>query len=70
MPITAGAIVEAKTATGELVRLRALGEPTRGRDFAVVWVCTEEEFRRAEEEGDEAEGLPWPLDAVTILEPA
>ncbi len=47
-----------------------MGPPTRGKDFPVVWVCTEEEYRRAEQEHDEADGLPWPLDAVKELEPA
>ncbi len=58
--ITAGTAVEVTTATGEQVRMRALGRPVRGRDFPVLWVCTEEEYGR----GAEVKGVPWPLDAV------
>lgn len=70
MAIERGTLLEAKTAGGELVVLRALGSPVRGRDFPVVWVCTEEEYERSDREHDEADGLPWPLDAVEELEPA
>lgn len=31
------------------------------------WVCTKAEWRRAQEGSDEADGLPWPLDAVREL---
>jgi hypothetical protein len=67
MAIGVGTLVEAVTATGERVRLRAVGRPTRGRDFPVVWVCTEEEFREAEQGGHPVKGLPWPLDAVEAV---
>jgi len=70
MTIERGTTLEARTASGDLVMMRALGKPVRGRDFPVVWVCTEEEYTRAEEAQDEADGLPWPLDAVTVLETA
>lgn len=70
MAIERGSLVDATTAGGERVVLRALGGPVKGRDFPVVWVCTEEEWQRSEREGNEADGLPWPLDAVTELEPA
>jgi len=66
--IEAGSVVEAVTATGERVRLRAVGRPTRGRDFPVVWVCTEEEFQEAEKAGRPVKGLPWPLDAVEAVD--
>lgn len=39
----------------------------RGRDFPVVWVCTEEEFQEAEQGGHPVKGLPWPLDAVEAV---
>lgn len=42
----------------------ALGRPVRGMDFPVVWVCSEEDF------SDDERGLPWPLDAVRVLESA
>jgi hypothetical protein len=69
MTIRRGSVVAATTAAGETIYLRALGEPTQGRDFAVLWVCTEEEWNRANVEGDDADGLPWPTDAITELQP-
>ena len=59
MAITDGSPLEAVTASGELVQMRATGAPVRGHDFPVVWVCTEREYNRGG-----AEGIPWPLDAV------
>lgn len=70
MAINSGTVLEARTAGGDLVRMRALGAPTQGRDFQVVWVCTEDEWDRAKRAGDEPDGLPWPLDAIKELEPA
>lgn len=68
MEITTGTLLEARTASGATVRLRAIGPPQRGRDFPVVWVCTEEEYERSQAASDEPDALPWPLDAVTVLE--
>jgi hypothetical protein len=68
MEIARGIQLDATTATGDIVRLRALDHPVRGRDIPVVWVCTEDEYWRAERDGDEADGLPWPLDAVEVVE--
>ncbi len=70
MTITRGTHLLATTASGAEVPMRALGEPVEGRDFPVVWVCTEEEFDRSHRAGEEADGLPWPLDAVRVLAPA
>lgn len=64
MDITKGTQLLATTAAGNTVRLRALRAPTKGRDFPVVWVATEEEYDRARRSGDEPDGLPWPLDAL------
>lgn len=64
MTINRGDVLEATTASGVVEHLRALGAPSRGHDFPVVWVCTEDEWRRSQSAGDEADGLPWPLDAV------
>ncbi len=47
--------------------MRALGRPIQGRDFPVVWVCTDNEWERANAAGDDPDGLPWPLDAVHQL---
>ena len=69
MEITAGVTLEVTTASGARVKMRALGAPTQGHDFLVVWVCTEHEYERAQAEGDEPDGLPWPLNAVRLVEP-
>lgn len=61
MAITKGTVVEVRTATGEFVKMRALGSPTLGRDFLVVWVCSEENYSA---EGDVPRALPWPAKAV------
>ena len=47
--------------------MRATGSPTRGRDFPVVWVCTEQEYEQAQVSGQPVAGMPWPLDAVKEL---
>lgn len=67
MAITRGDVVEATTAGGGLVRMRALGSPMQGQDFPVLWVCTEEEWERATTEGDDPDGLPWPVTAIGEL---
>jgi len=68
MSIRAGTVLEATTASGDTVRVRALRAPERGRDFPVVWVATETEYERAKALGREPDGLPWPLDAVVVVE--
>lgn len=70
MAIRVGDRVEVTTADGEQVVMRALGGPMQGRDFPVVWVCTEDEYMRAERDKDEPDGLPWPLNALRELEVA
>jgi hypothetical protein len=47
--------------------MRAMGSPMQGHDFPVLWVCTEAEWERAQSEGDDPDGLPWPVTAVTEL---
>lgn len=68
MNIDVGAVLEATTSSGTIVRLRAISKPMKGLNFPVVWVCTEEEFERSRAARDEADGLPWPLDAVRLAE--
>lgn len=70
MSIEPGVLVEATTASGEVVRMRAIGAPTQGRDFPVVWVCTEDEYEQALTMAREPDGLPWPLEAVQVPEHA
>jgi hypothetical protein len=67
MDIARGTLLQVETASGDLVAMRALGAPQQGRDFRVVWVCTEAEFSRAEQAGDEPRGLPWPYSAVRAV---
>jgi hypothetical protein len=64
MEIVRGSLLQVETASGNLVTMRALGPPQQGRDFRVVWVCTEEEFGRAQRAREEPKGLPWPYTAI------
>ena len=61
-----GTVVSAITAMGTKVTMRAVRAPEQGRDFPVVWVSTEEEFRRAVDAGDQPDALPWPLQAISV----
>ena len=70
MAIHAGDRVEVTTADGERIVMRAIRGPEQGRDFPVLWVCTEREYDRAERAGDEPDGLPWPLNALREMEHA
>jgi len=70
MEIQAGTLLDAETAGGGHVPMRALGPPEQGYDFRVVWVCTPEEYGRAQEAGEEPDGIPWPYSAVRVLERA
>lgn len=70
MAITRGDAIRATTASGIQVNMRALGEPERGHSFEVLWVATEDEWDRAQRDGDEPDGLPWPTSAVEELTPA
>lgn len=65
-----GTRVEVVTALGERVVMRALGGPEPGHDFEVVWVATEADFEEAERGGRDPDGIPWPSDALRVLEPS
>jgi hypothetical protein len=67
MKIERGNLVDVTTASGSVVRMRAMNGPVQGHDFPVVWVCTEGEWDRASAAGEEPDGIPWPLDAVSEL---
>jgi hypothetical protein len=67
MDIQAGDLVEVTTASGSTLHMRALGSPQPGHLFPVVWVATEDEWERAQTEGDDADGIPWPTDAIREL---
>jgi hypothetical protein len=63
MAITSGMVLKVTTAGGAQILMRALSGPEKGRDFPIVWVCTEEDFEAASN-GDESVKIPWPLDAI------
>jgi len=63
-----GTPIEITTAYGERLRMRALDQPTRGRDFPVVLICTDAEFEKSEHDGTEPDGQYWPLDDLRPLE--
>ncbi|WP_066914364.1 hypothetical protein [Mycobacterium interjectum] len=67
MKIERGDLLDVTTASGAIVRMRAMNVPVQGRDFPVVWVCTEQEWDRATASDEEPDGIPWPLDAVRAL---
>jgi hypothetical protein len=68
--ITPGTSVRARARDGELLDRRAITGVVAGGDFPVVWVCRDEEWRTAQDEGREPEGLPWPAEDVQPAEPA
>lgn len=61
MNIQLGDLVTVETASGDHVKLHALGGPIPGKDFMVVWVCDDDEW---DQFGEEAEGVPWPAKHV------
>lgn len=62
-------VLKVTTASGVQVQMRALGAPEKGRDFPIVWVCTEADYDAALS-GDESVRIPWPLDAIVEAVPA
>lgn len=63
--IKPGTRVLAESADGRKLPRRALSRVVHGQDFLVVWVCREEEWKA---NGEQAEGVPWPADAVQITD--
>lgn len=66
--IRRGDLIAAEAADGEKRELRALGGTVAGGDFAVVWACSVTEWDVAEAEGREAEGIPWPVEDVQVVD--
>lgn len=62
--IESGQRVRARSSADRMLEKRAITGVVMGDDFPVVWVCGEEEWKAAREEGREAKGVPWPADAV------
>jgi hypothetical protein len=68
MEIKHGDQVLAASADGVERQLRALGGVVAGGDFAVVWVCTEQEWATAEKQGRDPQGVPWPAEDVKLAD--
>jgi hypothetical protein len=62
--IEVGQRVVARSSGDRRLEKRAITGVIMGDDFPVVWVCREEEWEAARNEGREAAGVPWPADAV------
>ena len=60
--------VLAASADGITRQLRATSGVIAGGDFAVVWVCTENEWAAAQAEDRDPEGIPWPADDIKVAE--
>jgi len=45
---------------------RALSEPSTAETGDVVWICTEDEYKKARWENREAVGVPWPLERMRL----
>lgn len=41
---------------------------TPGRDFPVVWVCSEEEWDHSRAESRDPDAMPWPAEDVRLAE--
>ena len=59
-----------RSAYEELLPRRALTGVVMGRDFQVVWVCSEAEWEAAQAERREPEGVPWPAEDVKLADHA
>ena len=68
MTIEPGNRVTVRSATGERLERRAVSAIEPGHDFAVVWVCREEEWEAAKAEGRDPEATPWPAEDVELQE--
>jgi len=65
--IEPGSLVAALDYFGRQLPRRALTGVVRGQDGAVVWICSEEEWRTAETEGRSPRGIAWPAEDITIM---
>jgi len=66
--IQPGTHVLARAANDKQLERRAITEPIPGDDFQVVWVCSHEEWDAAQAEGRDPQGIPWPVEDVTLVE--
>jgi hypothetical protein len=67
--IKRGDQVLARTALGQRLSRRALGGVVMGKDFKVVWVCSEEEWQEAQRQHREPQGWAWPAEDVQAAHP-
>jgi hypothetical protein len=56
-----------RSAFNEWLERRALSEEMQGKDFPVIWVCTEAEWQHAAG-GHDVDRVPWPADEVRLHE--
>lgn len=70
MDVQPGDHLEVRTALNEWIRRRAVTSVETGYDFLVVWVCSEEEWAAAQNDGREPDADPWPADEVRQAEAA
>ena len=70
MAISAGDRVLVETADGLELDRRATSSVERGRDFLVIWVCTEAEWAKAHLDGETPQAVPWPVEHVKALDEA
>lgn len=65
--IKPGTPIKVMTADGkDLRRIAVSGVEVEGHDFPVVWVTSEEEWRRAEGNGHQPDAWPWPAEDVRV----
>lgn len=64
--IEPGSKVVVRTADGEKLPRRAITGVEAGNTFEVVWVCKEDEWSSANNQGRQADGIPWPAEAVEL----
>jgi hypothetical protein len=62
--IQAGQRVVATTSANKEIERRAASPVVDGSDFPVVWLCREEEWIAAAEQGRKPHTVPWPASAV------
>jgi hypothetical protein len=66
--IRPGNRVAARDAFGQENPRRAISGVSAGHDFPVVWICREDEWEAAQQEGREPDGVPWPAEDVHVRE--
>ncbi len=66
--INPGDAVLVRDALGADLPRRAVSGVVQGRDFAVVWVCLEEEWAAARGDEHAVHALPWPAEDVRVAD--